>query len=359
MVITTMQLWFATFLLSLANLSLANASPSSPMVMGYVSTWSLAENPVLDSPAIQNATHIAYSFLDISKHGECIANEDNGALEKFKTLKRTYSQINTVLSIGGWSQSKYFSDIAVTKQARVKFVRSCLKFVNSYDFDAVDIDWEFPVKEGLPTNHYRPRDAKNQVKLIQEFKQQLSALELENHREKHYEIGVAIPGIKELTKTFDIEGLAQVVNWFGVMAYDLCHKMGCKHSALNTYDSNEPYTLETLHSLLRRGARKDQLVLGLPFYGYLWKKQGGIHQIAKTIGLRELPTLNLNPNHSVLDIDSISDLRRKTRFSIKSDLGGVLIWDLPSDTNELETLKTVRETVDAVKQRNGAHHSSL
>jgi chitinase len=51
------------------------------------------------------------------------------------------------VTIGGWTGSKYFSSLVSSDWARRDFVGQIVNFVNTYQFDGVDIDWEYPCRE--------------------------------------------------------------------------------------------------------------------------------------------------------------------------------------------------------------------
>lgn len=78
-----------------------------------------------------------------------------------------------MISIGGWTWSKNFSAAAATEASRQAFVSSCVDFMNTYGFDGIDIDWEYPVSGGLYAG--TPADKANYTALLAEFQKELAA----------------------------------------------------------------------------------------------------------------------------------------------------------------------------------------
>lgn len=76
-------------------------------------------------------------------------NEGDPELYKrFTGLKSLYPDLQTWISIGGWSMNDAdqptattFSDLAASKSAQKKFFASLLSFMETYNFDGVDLDW--------------------------------------------------------------------------------------------------------------------------------------------------------------------------------------------------------------------------
>ena len=82
-----------------------------------------------------------------------------GNFNQLKKLKAKYPNLKILVSIGGWTYSKYFSDAAATDASRKKFVSSCIDMFIKGNlplaqrlrrrgyragiFDGVDIDWEY------------------------------------------------------------------------------------------------------------------------------------------------------------------------------------------------------------------------
>lgn len=55
--------------------------------------------------------------------------------------------IKVTLAIGGWndSQGDKYSRLVNNPSARQKFVDHVTDFIERYDFDGLDLDWEYPV----------------------------------------------------------------------------------------------------------------------------------------------------------------------------------------------------------------------
>jgi chitinase len=45
-------------------------------------------------------------------------------------------------SLGGWSLSDPFPEMAANEETRMNFVNNCVDLVKEYGFDGIDIDWE-------------------------------------------------------------------------------------------------------------------------------------------------------------------------------------------------------------------------
>jgi chitinase len=89
-----------------------------------------------------------------------------GNFNQVRKLKALNPNLKVLVSLGGWTYSKYFSDVAATDASRKKFVSSCVDTwlrgnIAPYGgaggpgtaagiFDGVDIDWEWP---GSPDGH--------------------------------------------------------------------------------------------------------------------------------------------------------------------------------------------------------------
>ncbi len=120
------------------------------------------------------------------------------------------------LSIGGWTLSHEVSQMLESPTARARFNDQIANLLRDWNFDGVDLDWEFP---GYAPHGGRPIDKANFTKLLQELRAKLAVLKASTG--KSYQLSAAVscnPSIAANGYEFaNIEPLLDVVN---LMSYD-------------------------------------------------------------------------------------------------------------------------------------------
>ncbi len=171
---------------------------------------------------------------DISVNGQAdVYNQPiAGNFNQLKELKAKYPNLKILLSIGGWTYSKYFSDVAATDAARKKFVGSCIDMFikgnlpvqGGYGgagtaagiFDGIDIDWEYPGAAGHTGNHYTSADTANYTLLLKEFRTELDAL-----GGSHKYLTAAVPAGQDKILHIQTNQVAPYLDYANVMSYDM------------------------------------------------------------------------------------------------------------------------------------------
>ena len=232
-----------------------------------------------------------------------------GNFNQLKELKAKYPNLKILLSIGGWTYSKFFSDVAATDASRKKFVSSCINLYIKGNlpqlspdpaggtgsaagiFDGFDIDWEFPGSpDGHPGNHYSAQDGANYTLLLNEFRTELNALGGE-----HYMLTAALPAGPTEIANLNIPSVASALDLGDVEGYDF-------HGAFETtgptnfqaplYDTpaspafGTKFTVaDAVGTYLNGGFPASKLTLGVPFYGRGWTgvPDGGQHGLYQTV----------------------------------------------------------------------------
>jgi len=118
-------------------------------------------------------------------------------------------------SIGGWTLSNHFPALAKNPTARANFAANCVKLIESYDFDGIDIDWEYP---GYADHMGIPEDKKNYSLFLQEIRTALDALGKKNGRV--YGLTAALPCGPANMENIEIDVVSNILSELNVMTYD-------------------------------------------------------------------------------------------------------------------------------------------
>ncbi|KAH1669670.1 hypothetical protein KXX65_008120 [Aspergillus fumigatus] len=228
---------------------LKNDQPlSSAVYIGYYEGWN-PERPcdvvLPENINVKPWTHLYYSFAGIDPSDFTITTtHDTGAdyWEKFTALKQKKSTLKTYISVGGWDLGgKVFSDMVRFPGSRRAFIDSAIAMMNKYGFDGIDIDWEYPAAEDRGG---AARDTANLVTFLSELRDALGS---------RFGLTCTLPSSYWYLKGFDIVGMAEYVDYFAMMAYDI-------HGTWDEISAG-------LDLLWRNNIDPAKVLLGLGFYG--------------------------------------------------------------------------------------------
>ncbi|MER5864353.1 glycosyl hydrolase family 18 protein [Kitasatospora sp. NPDC002040] len=183
-----------------------------------------------------------------------------GNFNQLKKLKAKNPNLKVLLSIGGWTYSKYFSDAAATDASRKKLVSSCIDMFIKGNlpvdagyggtgsaagiFDGIDIDWEYPGGGGHLGNHESPNDKQNFTLLLKEFRTQLDAQGVADN--KTYGLAAAVGAGQDKIKNIETDKVGQYLTFLDVMTYDMHGAWDAKgptnHQAPLYSGPNDPMT---------------------------------------------------------------------------------------------------------------------
>lgn len=74
-----------------------------------------------------------------------------GGFRAALALKQINPALKVMIAIGGWSEGgKQYSEMVSTPARRANFIDSVITFMEKWQFDGFDLDWEYPGKLSPP-----------------------------------------------------------------------------------------------------------------------------------------------------------------------------------------------------------------
>ena len=115
-------------------------------------------------------------------------------------------------SLGGWTLSDPFPALAASTTARANFAKNCAKLVEEYNFDGIDLDWEYP---GMEDHSGTPDDKANFKLLLEDVRAALD--DLGKVKGRFYGLTAALPCGPKHISNIDIAHTASVLSELNLM----------------------------------------------------------------------------------------------------------------------------------------------
>ncbi|WP_239614960.1 glycosyl hydrolase family 18 protein [Cohnella mopanensis] len=350
-------------------------SPSYKIV-GYYPYWATYQKFDVAQIAASKITHLNYAFANIKNglvvNGDYWADQTNFA--QLRTLKQANPKLQSLISVGGWTWSDTFSDVALSNYTRTRFAESAVKFIRDNGFDGIDLDWEYPVSGGLSSNAARPEDKQNFTLLLRTIRDKLDAAQLKDG--KTYLLTIAAGAFPAYVNNVEVAKVAGIVDWINLMTYDYygSWEKRSNHNAPlyadpadnNSAKSNINYTVNLY---LSAGVPSSKLIMGIPMYGRGWTGCGpsnqGLYQACEGAsqgiiadGIHEygnleqqgwingngfvrywndsakVPWLYKKSTGTLISYEDPESIAYKAGYIRSKGLGGAMLWELSQDTNQ-------------------------
>lgn len=344
--------------------------PSSFRSCVYFSSWSVYEKKHFpkDIP-VKYVTHIFYAFIGMNPETGQLKLSDEwadiqlpmespvdptkkvcGNLLQLAELKRTNRHLKVIMSIGGWGTGSLFTEIMGNPTKMDVFIQNSLELLLKYNFDGIDIDWEYPSNA---------REAHLLVELLRKLRLGMQTLpNLTN-----YLLTVASPAGDEQLSIMKLREMDSYLSFWNVMCYDFAGKSWSSKTAFhsNLFGTNGDNSLncsDTILKYISAGINSQKLVLGMPGYGRCFYnvheegigqkfKEGNTAGKQDTIDYKNLPlagtqekfdsrkvsAYNYDPkSQTFVSYDNQQSARIKAKYVELHKLGGGMFWDSAGDS---------------------------
>jgi len=356
-VLTFFLLFFYTFTVNAMNKPPMNKH----VVIGYIAGYAGLIDIKMIKP--EKLTHLNYAFANIKNNRISLSNAgtDTVNLKNLNTLKIKNPNLKILVSVGGWSYSGNFSDMALSDSSRKAFGRSAAMLVNKYKLDGIDIDWEFP---GLPGagNVHRFEDKHNFTLLMKACREELDRVGRQDG--KKLMLTVAADCSQIFLDHTEMDSVQAYLDYINLMTYDFLTEIpNLTFHAAGLFPSKKMVSNNTICQsvlcYLKAGVLPEKMVLGIPFYGHLYHLKKNVHsasgaEIKEHIGTQGFTFIKdslINSNHfqyhrdrtakaaylfsphdkQFVTFDDEWSVKHKCRYVRKHKLAGIMFWEYSSD----------------------------
>lgn len=232
----------------------------TPIVAVYLTEYTpSSEFPTLEDVRCFthiNVGHVRFVNKETGDGGLVIKSPGPDYMQRLAAYKSSYPELKLLLFIGGWGKNANgFSEMAKSAEKRALFCSECVRLCDEYNFDGVDIDWEYPTyaAEG---NGADPSDTENFTTLVKELRAALGPNRLISY------------AASDNGQYINNKEVLEWVDFINVMTYSMgdppYHNSPLYRSSLTRKRSGEE-SIEIFHS---QGVPYDRMNYGIAFYGH-------------------------------------------------------------------------------------------
>lgn len=340
-----------------------NAWSASDKVICYYASWAYGRPdngkfvPEDINPNL--CTHVNYAFLGLNADGSLkildpAFDVDQDGFKRLSDLKQQNPNLKVLFSIGGAAaDTGVFTTVSSNADLRNAMVQSALDLIQTYNYDGLDVDWEYP----------RGGDQEKYIDLLTTLK--------DAFQPHGYLLTVAVNSIPDEVGGYNIPAMSNVLDVINVMTYDFHAIWGgvtAENSPLYGGVNESDWQKENRNCdaaityWLNGGADPQKVAIGIAFYGHTFKlanpdvhgldagagpyDNGPYTDNLGSFGYNEVCEFHPNGVKVFLDdmkvpylydgdfwigYDDEQSVALKVQYAKEKNLAGVFIWSIETD----------------------------
>lgn len=245
--------------------------------------------------------------------------------------------------------------IAASAQLTENFANACLEFIQNYNIDGIDLDWEWPSTS----------EVANFTKLVKAIYQKVKA------NNPNHLITAAVGSAQH--SRYDLKNSEKYLDYISIMSYDMqINSKTTYHNALY-YSSGKTYVaIENSYANYTQYVDSHKIIIGIPFYARYWTNSSGVNTSADYGGAISYGSLyskyiKIHPENEHFDekcqvpyyydsstgffasYDNPTSIKIKSKYVYEKGLAGLMYWQDGQDSGD--TL--VKAIVEGIKENFG------
>lgn len=317
----------------------------------------------------QYYTHLVYCFSPgVNTQTWTLENADEKEVLRytlFNNLKDHHPGLKTMMSLGGdLASTAPMSRMAANDTGRRIYVKHVIEFVQKHGFDGIDVDWEYP---GDVARGGSVEDDVSFVKFVKDLREATKRAGLI--------LSVALPGGSFWGKWYRVSEVADYVDWFNIMAYNVLgvwdDVTNCSSPLENPLNPDHESIVNAVN-YFTKNVSPSKFNLGVSLWGIVYKLKSPSHNVGIGTPSYLGPEANagwctkqkgylayfeitqiLEKERSIVKedtkqvckyftydgdqwvaYDDVDTYTKKIDFAVKRGLGGVSVWGVDADIPE-------------------------
>jgi chitinase len=294
-------------------------------------------------------THLCHAFVTADAEGHLNPNRH---VPSRPFVEASHSaNVKVLLSLGGWGWDDEFAGIVADPAAEARYIDAVICLVDEFDYDGLDLDWEYPDKANEVTGFNR---------LVRMLRSRLD--EVGQRKGRSMLLTMAASASPGTIKWLDRDVLLETMDWINVMTYDYVgpwSKFAGHHSPLYASSKAPPDGVASTELTMRyivdeKELPPDRLAAGIPLYGKAFKASEPyaavdlhdagslnytrLHELQSAVGWRRLwddetksPWLIAPDASRVVGYDDPQSAELKTSWAGQQGFRGVFFWQIAGD----------------------------